>query len=365
MRQRLGTVGLCAMLLLAFCLATAPAAQAQIGVGVQIDCDDDPVMNVHPQQNEDVEITCTVTNSGQVQESISVEYEWDDEDPRVDMSLSEDSFDLAAGDEEDFTVVFSGSPRIEADLELGFDLVATVTNAGVIPIEQLNQTATYSGDFSVETFGMVDLTVSNPATRNVEESEEVSIAFTMSNDGNDEDRIQVNIVNRVDLESQGFTFPQGTFVAETVAVDGTSVERSLVVRSPTEVSEELRVQVVLAATSGNDESADPSEIQITVVVTPSASSTTLGGGLEEIDQDQLQLYGLIGGGALLMLVLLGLVGRMLRKAGGPELEEIVHEMPEAPPAAPAAPLPPVDEFDSMFDDLDGGMDDLDSAFADL
>jgi hypothetical protein len=361
-RVRTGSVGL--LLLVSMLLGTVPTAQAQFGVGVQIDCDDDPVMNVHPLQNDDVEITCTVTNNGQVQEAISVDYEWQDDDPRVDMSLSEDSFDLAAGDEEDFTVVFSGSPRIEADLELGFDLIATVTSAAMIPIEQLNQTATYSGDFSVETFGMVDLTVTDRSTRNMEASEEVNIAFTMSNDGNDEDRIEVNIVNRADLEAAGFTFPQGTFVAETVAVDGTSVERSLVIRSPGDVAEEIRMQVILAATSSNDGSAEVSEVQVSVVVAPTSSTTSLGGGLEELSQDDLQLYGLIAGGALLALVLLGLVGRMLRKAGGPELEEVVTDMPEEPVAAPKAIVPAADEFDAMFDDLGGG-DDLDAAFADL
>jgi len=362
-RVRSGSVGL--LLLLSMLLGSVPTAHAQILVGVQIDCDEDPVMNVHPLQNDDVEITCTVTNNGQVQEQISVDYEWKDDDPRVDMSLSEDSFDLAAGDEEDFTVVFSGSPRIEADLELGFDIIATVTSAvGPFPAEFLNQTATYSGDFSVETFGMVDLTVTDRSTRNMEASEEVNIAFTMSNDGNDEDRIEVNIVNRADLEAAGFTFPQGTFVAETVAVDGTSVERSLVIRSPSDVAEEIRMQVILAATSSNDGTAEVSEVQVSVVVAPTSSTTSLGGGLEELSQDDLQLYGLIAGGALLALVLLGLVGRMLRKAGGPELEEVITDLPEEPVAAPKAIVPSVDEFDAMFDDL-GGDDDLDAAFADL
>ena len=124
------------------------------------------------------------------------------------------------------------------------------------------------------------------------------------------------------------------------------------------------MQVILAATSSNDGTAEVSEVQVSVVVAPTSSTTSLGGGLEELSQDDLQLYGLIAGGALLALVLLGLVGRMLRKAGGPELEEVITDLPEEPVAAPKAIVPSVDEFDAMFDDL-GGEDDLDAAFADL
>ena len=112
---------------------SGPERQAQIGIGVQIDCDGDPELNVAPSENEDVVITCTVSNSGQLESTISVDYEWQDDDPRVDMSLSEDEFTLAAGAEEEFEATFSGSPRIEADLSLDFDITASISSVMVLP----------------------------------------------------------------------------------------------------------------------------------------------------------------------------------------------------------------------------------------
>jgi len=345
------------LLLLSLLLAAAPSAQAQLGIGVQIDCDDDPELNVRPSENDDVKITCTVKNTGQLESTVSVDYEWQDEDPRVDMSLSEDEFTLAAGAEEDFEATFSGSPRIEADLSLDFDITAAISSVMVLPVDQLNQSAVYSGELTVATFGMVDLTLTDRSTRNLEVSEEVSIGFTMGNDGNAEDKIEVNIANLAELESAGFSFPEGSFVAETVMVEGTSAERTIVLRTPSDVTEEVRVQVVFEATSTNDATAEPMQSSVTVVVKAAASNAALGGGLEELSQDQIQLYAAIGGGVVVFFLMILVIGRLVRRSGGPELEEVTDidepMMPVAmPAAAPVAMAAPVDEFDGMFDELD-------------
>lgn len=353
--RAVGTVGL---LVLSLMLAAVPSAQAQFLVGVQIDCTNDPELDVRPSQNDDAEMTCTLKNTGQLESSFSVEYEWQDDDPRVDMELSEDEFTLAAGAEEDFVASFSGSPRIEADLTLDFDITASLTSVLGAPqqlLDPINQTATYSGELSIQTFGMVDLTLTDRSTRNLEVSEQISIGFTMGNDGNAEDKIEVNIANLVELESAGFSFPEGSFAAETVMVEGTSAERSIVLRTPSEVTEEVRVQVVFEATSTNDATADPMQSSVTVVIQPTASNSALGGGLEELSQDQIQLYGAIGGGVVVFFLLIFVVGRLVRRSGGPELEEVMEldepSMP-IPAAAPVAHAAPVDEFDGMFDELD-------------
>jgi len=343
------------LLLASLLLVAAPSAQAQLGIGVQIDCDGNPELNVRPSENQDVVITCTVSNSGQFESTISVDYEWQDDDPRVDMSLSEDEFTLAAGAEEDFEAIFSGSPRIEADLSLDFDIIASITSVMVLPVDQLNQSATYSGEVTIETFGMVDLTLTDRSTRNLEVSEEVSIGFTMGNDGNAEDKIEVNIANLAELEGAGFSFPEGSFVAETVMVEGTSAERTIVLRTPSEVTEEVRVQVVFEATSTNDATADPMQSTVTVVVQPTTTNAALvGGGLEELSQDQIQLYAAIGGGVIVFFLLIFVVGRLVRRSSGPELEDVTEldEPPMPVAAAPVAAVAPADEFDAMFDDLD-------------
>lgn len=349
------------LLLASLLLAAAPSAQAQFSpIGVQIDCDGNPELNVHPSQNEDVTITCTVKNTGQLDSSFSVDYEWQDDDPRVDMSLSEDEFTLSAGAEEEFVATFSGSPRIEADLALDFDITASLTSVLGAPqqlFDPLNQSATYAGEVTIKTFGMVDLTLTDRSTRTLKASEEISIGFTMGNDGNAEDKIEVNIANLAELEAAGFSFPEGSFVAERVMVEGTSAERTIVLRTPSEVTEEVRIQVVFEATSTNDATAEPMQSPVTVVVEAASSNAALGGGLEELSQDQIQLYAAIGGGVIVFFLLIFVVGRLVRRSGGPELEDVTEldepAMPVATaPVAAVAPAAPLDEFDSMFDDLD-------------
>ena len=147
------------------------------------------------------------------------------------------------------------------------------------------------------------MTLTDRSTRNLEVSEEVSIGFTMGNDGNAEDKIEVNIANLAELEGAGFSFPEGSYVAETVMVEGTSTERTIVLRTPSEVTEEVRVQVVFEATSTNDATAEPMQSTVTVVVQPATTNAALvGGGLEELSQDQIQLYAAIGEGVVVFFL---------------------------------------------------------------
>jgi hypothetical protein len=58
---------------------------------------------------------------------------------------------------------------------------------------------------------------------------------------------------------------------------------------------------------------------------------------------------------VVFFLLIFVVGRLIRKSGGPELEEVMELDEPAlpiPAAAPVAQAAPVDEFDGMFDDLD-------------
>ena len=114
--------------------------------------------------------------------------------------------------------------------------------------------------------------------------------------------------------------------------------------------------MVFEAKSTNDATAEPMQSTVTVVVQPATTNAALvGGGLEELSQDQIQLYAAIGGGVIVFFLLIFVVGRLVRRSSGPELEEVTEldepVMPVA--AAPVATAAPVDEFDGMFDDLDG------------
>ena len=347
----------------ALLLASMPVnAQTPTAPGVEIDCDEkQPELDVHPLNTPSVEITCTVKNPSSFQESISVEKEWDGIE--VDMMLDEDTFDLGPDEEEDFTVTFTGQTRMSSSISYEFTLIASVTNVGMLDWpEALASNATVNGDLNIATYGMVDLDISDKSTRALGEGEQVKVSFQFQNNGNDDDRISVNIVNADELEELGFTFPDGTFVAETVSEDGVSTVRELTVRAPSNVDEDSRHQLIFQATSENDPDAAVSESTISVQLEASASAGGLGGGLEEVNKDTLVLYGSIAGAAIFGLILVVAMARALRRRA--------NSQPMYVPTVDVEDEPDeVDDLDlSDLDDLfldDDDDDDLDAAFADL
>ncbi len=338
------------------------AQDVPAGPGVEIDCGTDPVMNVHPSYYEEVELTCIVSNPSSLQETISVEKEWDANN--IEMILSEDSFEIDAGEEEEFTITFSGPTKLSADTSYSFTLNAQVdTWGGIFPMDQLNVNASYEGEFSVSTYGMVELEMSDKSVRTLELDEQRVVSFQFSNYGNDEDKIRVSIANEAELLESGFSFPLGTFVAEDVASGGVSSIRDLTVSAPSEVTSEIRVQMVIRAESTNDDSAEFSEIVITLLVEKPSEISGLG-GLDEMSTGDLKKYGaIIGAGILgifILVLALKVVGR--RSSEGATVRTI--ELPEVEEVT-KPDVENLDEFDDMFDDLIDEEDDLDSFLNDL
>jgi len=341
--------------------ALSMTTSAQAGPGVEIDCGTDPEMNVHPSYYEEVEVTCIVSNPSSVQETISVEKEWDANN--IEMILSEDSFEIEAGEEEEFTITFSGPTKLSSDTSYPFTLNAQVVSVSNIPVEILNVNASYKGEFTVSTYGMVELEMSDKSIRTLELDEERAITFQFSNYGNDDDKIKVSIANEAELLESGFSFPLGSFIKEEVAPGGVSSIRELTVSAPSEVTKEIRVQLIIRAESSNDDSAEFSEIVITLLVEKPSEISGLG-GLDEMSTGDLKKYGaIIGAGILgifILVLALKVVGR--RSSEGATVRTI--ELPEFEEVT-KPDVDDLDEFDDMFDDLSDEEDDLDSFLNDL
>jgi hypothetical protein len=350
------------LMLVLMLLSVLPSSHAQVPTapGVEIDCDNkQPELDVHPLNSPVVEITCTVKNPSSFQESINVEKEWDGME--VDMMLEEDTFDLGPDEEEEFTVTFSGQTRLSASLTFDFTLVATVTNVGMLDWpDGLTSNATVSGDLNIATYGMVDLDLSDRSTRTMQESDEVKISFQFQNNGNDDDKIRVTIINAAVLEEAGFSFPAGTFVSENVVKDGTSTVRELTVRAPSDIAEDERFQLVLQAESENDDNAPVSEATISIQLEAGKTAGGLGGGLEEVNKDTVVFYGSIGAAVLFGLIfVLALAKALRRKANSQPMYVPPVEVEEEPEDDMD-----FSELDDLFGEDDDG-DDLDAAFADL
>lgn len=337
-----------------------PFASAQGGIGsISLDCGSDPVMNVEPNEYSDSELTCTVTNDGTIlAESIQITEEWDG--VFVDISLSEDTFTLESGEEADFTVTFSGESRLDATIVYEFTISATVTAWGPIPVEgtPLSNTANHTGDFTIAKFGMLTLDVPDTSSRNMMTSEEISVTFQVENDGNAEDKIEIQVSNSNELEMLGFIFTAGTYFTERVQADGISSQFELIIRAPGDAAEEIRAAITIVATSDNDDSESDS-VTFNLIVEAEDESSALG-GLSLENTDDLALYGAIGGGVLFVIFLLVIISRISKRNASRNVAV------EEEPSEKAIEID--DEFDLDFDfeeDDDFESDDLDAMFDDL
>ena len=357
--------------ILMLCLLVPMNTQAQFPpIGVEVECDQSTInINVHPEQNEPVSVSCTVKNTGSVSQNIDIESDLDGND--FSLSLSEDTFEqVEAGGEESFIATFSASPRIEV-LSEDFTITARITSWGtepiMIPWGQFNSTSEVGGTVNSLPYSRMDLEVSNPSTRNIEVSEEATIQFTIFNDGNRIDNLEVEIVNQQEIEDAGFKFVSDPFFRATVNPGASSDQGNIILEAPSDASSEISIQVELRAYSKLDTNAEASEVSIRVVV---AASSGGGGSIglddfETLDGDSMAMIGMAAGGLFGVILLLVIISRLTKKAGkqkiaAKEAKKAAKAERKAGRASKKADVAE-EEFDDDFDDdLDlGDLDDLD------
>ena len=307
--------------ILLFCMLAPMNAQAQATpIGVEIECDDSTIdINVHPEQNQPVSVSCTVTNTGLVKEQIDVDWSVDGNDFNVDVP-GDNSWDIEAGESESFTAVFTASPRIEVKSE-DFNITATVVSATIggdpvtIPLGQFGSTAEVGGTVNSLAYSRIDLEVSNPTTRNIEVSEEESIQFTIFNDGNRIDELEVIVVNQQELEDAGFKFVSDSFFRSTVNPSSSSEQGTILIKAPSSASSEISVQVELLAFSKLDDSGTAfSETTVRIVVAASSGGGV--GGLDSMSEENWAMIGMAGGGLIGVILLLVIISRLTKKTAG-------------------------------------------------
>jgi hypothetical protein len=336
------------LILALFLLPLVPLSSAQGGPGVTIDCESNPELNVHPLYNEPVELICTITNTSSLDETIEISNEFEG-GTMVQIQGASDEYTVSSGEEEQFTVTFTGDTKIPSTESYDFEIIATVTQwffPGELP-EIVQANASAIGKVEIGTYGIVELEIGDKTTRVMESSDEVTINFQFTNKGNDEDRIRVEVKNKADLETLGFSFPLSSFVADDLPIDGTSI-REIVIMAPSDVSEKISTNIQFEASSTNDPDATVSAISIPVTVESSSSSSTLT-GLSEDSQDDLILYGAIGGGVILFFMLVGIITRSIKNKSGTKSQG----------AEQAIEISDEDEGENFVDDLDDLFDDLD------
>ena len=359
--------------ILVLCLFTPMNTQAQLTpVGVEVECNESTIkINVHPEQNAPVSVTCTVTNTGSFPQNVDLDSNLDGND--FSLSLSESSVELDAGEDATFMATFSASPRIEV-LSEDYNITATVTSVTIgsdpftIPLGQAGSTSETGGSVSSLPYSRMDLEVSNPSTRNIEAGGEATLQFTIFNDGNRVDNLEVEILNLQEIEDAGFSFVSDPFFRATVNPGASSDQGTIILEAPSDSSEEISIQVELRAYSKLDTEAEASEVSVRVVV---AASSGGGGsiGLDSMDQDSIEMIAMGGGGLVGVILLLVIISRLTKKAGkqkiaAKEAKKAAKAEKKANKAArrmmKKAGIPEEQIEDEFEDDLDfGDLDDMD------
>ena len=338
------------LVLAIFLLPLVPFNSAQDSPlpGVNLNCESDPEMNVHPLNYEPIDLICTIENTSSAEETIEISNEFEG-GSAVQIQGASDEYTVAGGETEEFTVTFSGETKIPSSSSFDFEIFATVTKYQGVDLpeflpEFVQTNASASGTLEIGTYGIVELRIPDTSTRALEPSGEVTINLQFTNRGNDQDRIEVRIKNQIELEGLGFSFPESSFVAETLAIDATSPVREILVRAPADVENKINTNIQFEAKSTNDLDAASSEISIPLSVETSSSSGTLS-GLSEDSQDDLVLYGAIGGAVIVFFILVGIITRSVKKKSkGSSAEDATIEIADQDEDK--------DDLDDLFDDLD-------------
>jgi hypothetical protein len=295
-------------------------AQGLLPIGVDLECDQQTIdINVHPLQNEPVTISCTVTNTGSFKQNVNLDSSVEGNDFLTE--LSESSLEMETGDEVDFTVTFTAQPRIEVVSE-SFNILASIESFGVepimVPASALNQSAEVNGEVRSLPYTRLDLTMTDTSSRDIESGEEVSFMFTVFNDGNRVDEIEVSITNKQEFEDAGFTFVTDPFARTQIQPGSSSDQLTITLKAPSDNSKSISIDIVLSASSQLDSSAEKSELTIKVNVESEGGGSGDGidlGNFDVSSGDGMATIGMISGGVILVILMLVLMSRLSKRAG--------------------------------------------------
>ena len=309
------------VILLLIPMASFSAEAQGFPIGIELECDQQTIdINVHPLQNEPVTISCTVTNTGSFKQNVNLDSSVEGNDFGTPQ-LSESSLEMDAGDEVDFTVTFSAQPRIEVSSE-SFNILASIESFGVdpvmFPVSALNQSAEVNGEVRSLPYSRLDLTMTDTSSRDIESGEEVSFMFTVFNDGNRVDEIEVSIPNKHEFEDAGFTFVTDPFARAQIQPGSSSDQLTITLKAPSDNSKSISIDIVLSASSQLDSSAEKSELTIKVNVESEGGGSGDGidlGNFDVSSGDSMATIGMIGGGVILVILMLVLMSRLSKRAG--------------------------------------------------
>jgi len=357
--------------------------QAQVISNVTLECDDgtgstgEYLMDVRPGEYEDVEITCTITNTYQLPEEISFQVDEDNSTGDFSYDISpEGPYQLAAGEEQVVVVSVRGSQGMEADTSAyTVQMTATVDSVGtepvVVPVGTLGSTATDSSEVKIEWYHNYDFSLDNGCTESFKSGQDVIIPFTITKKSNIEGanhNTLIKLHETMDKSSTSFE----NFEKAGISLTDTGNQRvfsnmkisetqrdSFTIIAPETASNKMDITFYISmwATPDDDYENDAfQQFSCKITLEKDESNAALG-AIESFSSDDVEMYSIFAGGAVLFIIILVVLAKVIRKGSGSsksklitedEIEEEIEEVFD------------IDDDDFDFEDLDD--DELESDF---
>ena len=357
--------------------------QAQVISNVTLECDDgtggtgEYLMDVRPGEYEDVEITCTITNTYQLPEEISFQVDEDNSTGDFSYDISpEGPYQLAAGEEQVVVVSVRGSQGMEADTSAyTVQMTATVDSVGtepvVVPVGTLGSTDTESSEVRIEWYHNYDFSLDNGCTESFKSGQDVIIPFTITKKSNIEGanhNTLIKLHETMDKSSTSFE----NFEKAGISLTDTGNQRvlsnmkigetqrdSFTIVAPETASNKMEITFYISmwATPDDDYENDGfQQFSCKITLEKDESNAALG-AIESFSSDDVEMYSIFAGGAVLFIIILVVLAKVIRKGSSSsksklitedEIEEEIEEVFD------------IDDDDFDFEDLDD--DELDSDF---
>ena len=357
--------------------------QAQVVSNVTLECDDgtgstgEYLMDVRPGEYEDVEITCTITNTYQLPEEISFQIDEDNSTGDFSYDISpEGPYQLAAGEEQVVVVSVRGSQGMEADTSAyTVQMTATVDSVGtepvVVPVGALGSTATESSEVKIEWYHNYDFSLDNGCTESFKSGQNVIIPFTILKKSNIEGanhNTLIKLHETMDKSSTSFenfekagislTDTGNQRVLSNMKIGETQRDSFTIVAPETAPNKmDITFYISMWATPDDDYENDGfQQFSCKITLEKDESNAALG-AIESFSSDDVEMYSIFAGGAVLFIIILVVLAKVIRKGSASsksklitedEIEEEIEEVFD------------IDDDDFDFEDLDD--DELDSDF---
>ena len=357
--------------------------QAQVVSNVTLECDDgagstgEYLMDVRPGEYEDVEITCTITNTYQLPEEISFQIDEDNSTGEFSYDISpEGPYQLAAGEEQVVVVSVRGSQGMEADTSAyTVQMTATVDSVGtepvVVPVGALGSTATESSEVKIQWYHNYDFSLDNGCTESFKSGQNIIIPFTITKKSNIEGanhNTLIKLHETMDKSSTSFE----NFEKAGISLTDTGNQRvlsnmkigetqrdSFTIVAPETASNKMDITFYISmwATPDDDYENDGfQQFSCKITLEKDESNAALG-AIESFSSDDVEMYSIFAGGAVLFIIILVVLAKVIRKGSASsksklitedEIEEEIEEVFD------------IDDDDFDFEDLDD--DELESDF---